>query len=491
MRPAPTVHGPLLLVLTAGALGLALSSCQPSDEDKDPDTSADGADGADGGPRDTGGTGGGSGGDGSGSGGDGGSGLTDNDGDGWATEQGDLDDSDASIHPGALEILGDGIDQDCDGQIDEVHLDRVGFLTTCEGARDVRLAANSSTTFASILCTQARVSMPDEDGTPTDSPTDYWDSALAFGWTHSQPGGQPTVFYDWSRNLSDPNAELLNGQALVATDEALFGAVGLRTPSNERSSIRLAGFQFAANSRFGVNYSGRDSVEGFTEVSLALGHDDVVHAVACDGSSGPPRTLLGSTTSLYASSYDAAGTVDTMGNTDVCAIHYGRDGTGTFVGEGGSAYEWSTFTNPLTLAPATLSATQLSSVNPVAVRTAVGGGKTVLLIGDRNSNRLLVEEADQAPDTATRHPRMNRPEIFSGSLAGDGTTLAVAWVDSAGDLQVEVGAMSGAAALTLSPDVTAGASTIQSFEVQLSADGSILWFAATDGIALYEGAVGL
>ena len=39
----------------------------------------------------------------------------DNDGDGYTENQGDCNDSDSSVHPGAAEVCGDGIDQDCDG----------------------------------------------------------------------------------------------------------------------------------------------------------------------------------------------------------------------------------------------------------------------------------------------------------------------------------------------------------------------------------------
>jgi hypothetical protein len=41
--------------------------------------------------------------------------ATDEDGDGYYDEVDDCDDTDASIHPGADDPEGDGIDQNCDG----------------------------------------------------------------------------------------------------------------------------------------------------------------------------------------------------------------------------------------------------------------------------------------------------------------------------------------------------------------------------------------
>lgn len=63
--------------------------------------------GADGGGTDGGGTDGGA--DGSG---------TDDDGDGWTEDEGDCDDGDGGVFPGAEEICNDGVDDDCDGVSD-------------------------------------------------------------------------------------------------------------------------------------------------------------------------------------------------------------------------------------------------------------------------------------------------------------------------------------------------------------------------------------
>ena len=54
----------------------------------------------------------------------------DADGDGWSAADGDCDDEDASVHPGAAEIAGDEVDEDCDGsEICYADADADGYRT--------------------------------------------------------------------------------------------------------------------------------------------------------------------------------------------------------------------------------------------------------------------------------------------------------------------------------------------------------------------------
>jgi len=45
--------------------------------------------------------------------------VGDDDNDGWTTDAGDCDDANAEVNPGATELCGNQVDDDCDGDVDE------------------------------------------------------------------------------------------------------------------------------------------------------------------------------------------------------------------------------------------------------------------------------------------------------------------------------------------------------------------------------------
>jgi hypothetical protein len=61
--------------------------------------------------------------------------AVDADGDGYAVEDGDCNDRNPAVNPAASDIVGDLIDQNCDG-IDGTDMDRDGFASEASGGSD-------------------------------------------------------------------------------------------------------------------------------------------------------------------------------------------------------------------------------------------------------------------------------------------------------------------------------------------------------------------
>jgi len=435
------------------------------------------------------GSGGGSGGNGSGGSGSGDDGQRDADGDGYSPDDlTDCNDNDPEIHIAAAEVLGDGVDQDCDGLTDELTFNEVEGLISCDNARSPRLASNSTHTFVSVLCTEAHF-VP-IGATEAD---DYYESAIAYGWPHSHPGGPPAGFYDWMRNTSPPPTTLLDGQGLVATDEALYGAIAVTSSSG--SIFRIGGYDLERSGRFSVTYNGLEVEDAFDHIEVAVDPIGGIHAIACDDSSGSPRYLGGTTEAVRDSDFEHAESLSALGSPVACTLHFANEGMGTFVSRDSRDYTWATF-DPASLPPASLTTSTKADRSPSQLRMAHGPNGDVshgayVVFRDQASGKVVLQDATQDPDFAGFHEwDLQEVNHVSASMSADGSVVAVGVLDQTNNPIIAVGSPTGTPT-TYTPTFPTGVASIDEIEVQLDPSGKLLWIAATNERALYVGVVEL
>ena len=116
----------------------------------------------------------------------------DNDGDGYTENQGDCDDSNANVNPGATE-LEDGIDNDCDGDIDE-GFDASGTVTDQDGN------SYDYITYGTQIWTLENAEMVTyRDGTPIPQVTDVteWSNLTTGAWCYYNNDPTKGKLYNW------------------------------------------------------------------------------------------------------------------------------------------------------------------------------------------------------------------------------------------------------------------------------------------------------
>ncbi|CAI8153939.1 MAG: Uncharacterised protein [Formosa sp. Hel3_A1_48] len=130
--------------------------------------------------------------------------YTDDDNDGYTENQGDCDDTNAQVNPGATEIE-DGIDNDCDGEIDEGFEDS-GTVDDIDGNSYDYL------TYGDQVWTVENAKMVTyRDGTPIPQVTDdtEWEALTTGAWSYYNNDPTKPRLYNWYAVMgihdTDPN----------------------------------------------------------------------------------------------------------------------------------------------------------------------------------------------------------------------------------------------------------------------------------------------
>jgi hypothetical protein len=149
-----------LLAASSVVLALACSGGTPPGAPSDSGAATDGTDGADGA--------------------DGSSSGTDNDGDGFTVEEGDCDDDNIAVNPAREEDVFDGLDNDCDGRVDEE-------WTGLAVAEQVMGGPSRIVTYDTITRETGAYALP-EGFVPFDNMKFYWFGPIVRGISW-HPGG--------------------------------------------------------------------------------------------------------------------------------------------------------------------------------------------------------------------------------------------------------------------------------------------------------------
>ncbi len=185
---------------------------------------------------------------------------------------GDCDDRDDTIFPGAVELLGDDVDQDCDyggvtGGEDSFTLTALPDLAWI-GPQGLGFADDDGTLYLGVNGEEI-----------DDAGTVYYDSAVALAFDPDQPELGITDVLPWLRNLADPSDNLLTpGMDLVVGGGTLFGTVGIAASGTRQQVLR--GYDLDTANQYGANPPVSEGLS-FDDAAVALDTNGDVHAVGC------------------------------------------------------------------------------------------------------------------------------------------------------------------------------------------------------------------
>ena len=226
-----------------------------------------------------------------------------------ALPAGDCDDTDGDVNPGAVEILSDNRDLDCESGGQAFIANALENFSGWDTPIQPTFDENVLGVFLSLGASQLK-----------QNTTNYYDSALAVSFDGTDPLGGITGTYVWLKHVVQPSSySITGGHDFLLTNEYLFGITGLAF--NSSRSLRLGGFDLldGVNGLSGQLVSTNDTTEPFEDMSLAIDDDGFLYGIACESGDGVAQYFRASLTSAISSDVDAETTIEGV-SADACEL---------------------------------------------------------------------------------------------------------------------------------------------------------------------------
>jgi hypothetical protein len=344
----------------------------------------------------------------------------DQDGDGFPVGTGpgdDCDDTEPAAYPGALEVLGDGEDYDCDGGDDTFALDSLAGFTWA-APHDPVFDESSDRVYLSIAAAEV------DTGS-----VHYYDSAIALLWLNDDPGDGRDGVAAWSSNLSNPADYALGaGQGFVATDDYLYGVLGL--DYGDHRSMRLVRYDVNAGTRTAASADGTDGLAPYADISVVLDSAGDLHAIGCEDDTNVLQYIR--VPNSWSGGFSADVEVPDISTAD-CALdlHEGAAGA-VYTSERGGVW---TYGFDSTAADPTFTETGSDlTFAPLDLDIPADWSTTTLVMADATSDSVVLLDTTGATIVGAH----DLPTEVD-AVVGPGGTLYVAYVVPGGDVHLAWG----------------------------------------------------
>ena len=329
------------------------------------------------------------------------------------------------MNPGALEILGDSTDSDCDGDNDS--FPTYGLSTwysaadtvTWTNPHDLVFDSNSSTIFLSLAADAIIL-------TKGTSSKDYSDRPIALSFDSTDPTAGIT---DDTPTTSAIGYPLSPSYDFMATDDYLLSATGRKT--NDYRVLYLAAYDLnAAEATFEqsrlANPSSGSKWASFESISMALDSSERVYAFGCEADTQAGQYLSAALSDLADStSSDSIDADWTDWSASVCELHAYASPDVTVLSTDGTDLT----TTVIDSTASVVSTTTDDSFAPLDIEVLREPSDTWTVLADQVNDALVIIEPD---GNETVYDTGGAPTQVQAVWDAVSDQLVMGWVDDAG-----------------------------------------------------------